>query len=149
VVKGGGEGRDSVRVTTHGPCQCAATPVKHIRELPRKEGYSPLQPHPVPAEGGVEASRSERHVRRSGRRGLAHLCGEASVMRMTECGSSTLPARGRMGRDGGNVTTSGRELVAMARRPCVSTPRLQKRKLECGVGAHTQASPTFSAVPSH
>ena len=60
-------------------------------------------------------------------------------MRMTECGSSTLPARGRMGRDGGNVTTSGRELVAMARRPCVSTPRLQKRKLECGV--HTTSSP--------
>ena len=60
MVKGGGEGRDSVRVTTHGPCQCAATAVKHIRELPRKEGYSPLQPHAEAAEGGVEASRSER-----------------------------------------------------------------------------------------
>jgi hypothetical protein len=38
-------------------------------------------------------------------------------MRITLCGSNTLPASGRMGRDGGNVTTSGRELVAMARRP--------------------------------
>jgi hypothetical protein len=36
--------------------------VKHIRELPRKEGYSPLQPHSEAAEGGVEASRSERSL---------------------------------------------------------------------------------------